>query len=245
MFWSMDENLKTDTSPTSCLQTKSTKESDIISREGPVSIAQPGIVQALSGLVMGLPATMPTTKGSKHRHLPSIPSWPPDTFCWVTMDLCSFGYLFHQSCREYHGMGRQTWLVQAQRQKRSLCMPFPGRTTISNSPSTTLSCTKCLEKAALGRYSRWSDSEKKAQKIQIVNYSFLRQKLQLLFPGVFSRAKKKQAVLCSEVSEERCGADGWRCGVYHGGEEGPLFSLGKSLPHAPLLHLPDQGKRSV
>ncbi|KAM6895804.1 protein kinase C theta type [Xenentodon cancila] len=44
-------------------QVKSTRESDIIGREGPVGIGQPGVVRAPSGLVMGLPATAtPATK---------------------------------------------------------------------------------------------------------------------------------------------------------------------------------------
>ncbi|XP_025755303.1 protein kinase C theta type isoform X3 [Oreochromis niloticus] len=38
-------------------QARSTRDSDIIGREGPVSVAQPGVVRAPSGLVMGLPAT--------------------------------------------------------------------------------------------------------------------------------------------------------------------------------------------
>uniref|UniRef100_A0A669AV59 Protein kinase C n=1 Tax=Oreochromis niloticus TaxID=8128 RepID=A0A669AV59_ORENI len=36
-------------------QARSTRDSDIIGREGPVSVAQPGVVRAPSGLVMGLP----------------------------------------------------------------------------------------------------------------------------------------------------------------------------------------------
>lgn len=59
--------------------------------------------------------------------------------------------------------------------------------------------------------------------------------------GVFSRAEKKRAVLCGEGSEERRGADGRRRGVHHGGEEGPLVSLGEPVSGTPLLHLPDQG----
>lgn len=62
-----------------------------------------------------------------------------------------------------------------------------------------------------------------------------------VFPGVFSRAEEKRAVLRGEGSEEGRGADGRRRGVHHGGEEGPLFSLGKPFPHTPLLHLPDEG----
>lgn len=66
-----------------------------------------------------------------------------------------------------------------------------------------------------------------------------------VFSGVFSRAEKKRPVLCGEGSEKGRRADGrWRR-VHHGGEKGPLFSLGKSFPHAPLLHLPDQGKKSA
>ncbi|XP_039457229.1 protein kinase C theta type isoform X1 [Oreochromis aureus] len=38
-------------------QARSTRDSDIIGREGPVSVAQPGVVRAPSGLVTGLPAT--------------------------------------------------------------------------------------------------------------------------------------------------------------------------------------------
>ncbi|XP_074554656.1 protein kinase C theta type [Halichoeres trimaculatus] len=38
-------------------QARSTKDSDIISREGPVSVEQPGVVRAPSGLVTGVPAT--------------------------------------------------------------------------------------------------------------------------------------------------------------------------------------------
>ncbi|XP_023134219.1 protein kinase C theta type [Amphiprion ocellaris] len=37
-------------------QERSTKETDIIGREGPVTVSQPGMVRAPSGLVMGLPA---------------------------------------------------------------------------------------------------------------------------------------------------------------------------------------------
>uniref|UniRef100_A0A8C6NM93 Protein kinase C n=1 Tax=Nothobranchius furzeri TaxID=105023 RepID=A0A8C6NM93_NOTFU len=36
-------------------EAKSTKDSDIISREGPVGVGQPGVVRALSGIVTGLP----------------------------------------------------------------------------------------------------------------------------------------------------------------------------------------------
>ncbi|KAF7657531.1 hypothetical protein LDENG_00025560, partial [Lucifuga dentata] len=38
-------------------QAKSTKESDLIGREGPVGVGQAGVVRALSGVIMGLPAT--------------------------------------------------------------------------------------------------------------------------------------------------------------------------------------------
>ncbi|XP_076015821.1 protein kinase C theta type [Genypterus blacodes] len=38
-------------------QARSTKDSDIITREGPVGVGQAGVVRAPSGLVMGLPAT--------------------------------------------------------------------------------------------------------------------------------------------------------------------------------------------
>ncbi|GLD48261.1 protein kinase C theta type [Lates japonicus] len=38
-------------------QARSTRETDIISRDGPVGVGQPGMVRAPSGLVMGLPAT--------------------------------------------------------------------------------------------------------------------------------------------------------------------------------------------
>lgn len=66
-----------------------------------------------------------------------------------------------------------------------------------------------------------------------------------VFPGVFSRAEEKRAVLRGEGSEEGRGADGRRRGVHHGGEEGPVFSLGKPFPHTPLLYLPDQGRTKV
>lgn len=49
---------------TFCFKARSTRDSDIIGREGPVSVAQPGVVRAPSGLVMGLPATAtPASKG--------------------------------------------------------------------------------------------------------------------------------------------------------------------------------------
>lgn len=38
-------------------QAKTSKDSDIISREGPVGIGQPGVIRAPSGIIMGLPAT--------------------------------------------------------------------------------------------------------------------------------------------------------------------------------------------
>lgn len=40
-----------------------TKEGDDIGREGPVSVGQPGIVRAPSGLITGTPTTDPATKG--------------------------------------------------------------------------------------------------------------------------------------------------------------------------------------
>ena len=62
-----------------------------------------------------------------------------------------------------------------------------------------------------------------------------------LLSGSPSRAEGSWRVLCCEGPEERRGADGWWCGVHYGGEESPGFSLGKPLPHTPLLHLPDKG----
>lgn len=59
--------------------------------------------------------------------------------------------------------------------------------------------------------------------------------------GSLGWAEGSWRVLCSEGSEERCGADGWWCGVHNGGEESFGFSLGKPFSYAPLLHLPDQG----
>lgn len=61
------------------------------------------------------------------------------------------------------------------------------------------------------------------------------------FTGSLGWAEGSWGVLCSESSEERCSADGWRCGVHNGGEKSLGFSLGKSFSYAPLLHLPDQG----
>ena len=53
-----------DAGPTFSLQAKSTKDDDIIGREGPVGIGQPGVVRAPSGLIMGLPAiATPANKG--------------------------------------------------------------------------------------------------------------------------------------------------------------------------------------
>jgi len=53
-----------DAGPTFPLKAKPPKDSDIIGREGPVGIGQPGVVRAPSGLVTGLPATAtPANKG--------------------------------------------------------------------------------------------------------------------------------------------------------------------------------------
>lgn len=59
--------------------------------------------------------------------------------------------------------------------------------------------------------------------------------------GAAGRAEGPRRVLCREGAEEGCGADGRRRGMHDGGEEGACVSLGKPLPHAPLLHHPDQG----
>lgn len=60
-------------------------------------------------------------------------------------------------------------------------------------------------------------------------------------PGVSGRAEEEREVFCCEGSEEGRGADGRRCGVYAGGEEGSVSGLGEPVPHTPVLHLPDQG----
>lgn len=134
------------TSPTSCLQARTTRESDAIGREGPVSVGQPGIVRAPSGLITGTSTTVPATAGRKPTPTTSISCG--GSFCCLT-NRCL------QSCRVCSGMDRQTSPLK--RQKRSLCTPFPKRTKPQNMPSRTLSCTSCSGKAALGRCGPDSD----------------------------------------------------------------------------------------
>lgn len=60
------------------LQARSTRESEIIGREGPVGVGQPGVVRAPSGLIMGLPATAtPASKGEPAR---KSSFFPPNSF---------------------------------------------------------------------------------------------------------------------------------------------------------------------
>lgn len=59
--------------PTFCLQARSTRETDIIGREGPVGVGQPGVVRAPSGLATSVQAT-PANKGTQHLINPVISS---------------------------------------------------------------------------------------------------------------------------------------------------------------------------
>ncbi|XP_078098598.1 protein kinase C theta type isoform X1 [Sander vitreus] len=52
----IESKQQADAGPTFC-QARSTRESEIIGREGPVGVGQPGVVRAPSGLVTGVPAT--------------------------------------------------------------------------------------------------------------------------------------------------------------------------------------------
>lgn len=72
------------THPTFALQARSTRESEIIGREGPVGIGQPGVVRAPSGLIMGLPATAtPASKGKAPWKLPFFPN-----IVWICLHQC-------------------------------------------------------------------------------------------------------------------------------------------------------------
>lgn len=63
--------------------------------------------------------------------------------------------------------------------------------------------------------------------------------------GDAGRAEGPRRVLRLEGAKEGRGTDGRRCGVHNGGEESASVSLGKPLPHTPLLHHPDQGAVTV
>lgn len=58
-------------------------------------------------------------------------------------------------------------------------------------------------------------------------------------------AEREEWILRYQSSEKGCGANWWRCGMYHGGKEGPCSCLGKSISHTSLLHVSDKGKKNV
>lgn len=102
---------------------------------------------------------------------------------------------------------------------------------------------KVLGKGSFGKVHIWDAyGLKENPKIQGSSVIF---HLLPFWTGSPGRAEGSWRVLCSEGSEKRCGSDGRWCGVHYGGEESPGFSLGKPLPHAPFLHISDQGSRSA
>lgn len=68
------------------LQARSTRESEIIGREGPVGVGQPGVVRAPSGLIMGLPAT--ATPASKGKPARKSTFFTPNMFFFIIIIIC-------------------------------------------------------------------------------------------------------------------------------------------------------------